>query len=140
MYEWNGNRYEAFPGGIPGGTATFVCLSSDGRSVAVGLPYDSSSGGSTRVYKNFYHKSECDDADQLLRVSFTTDGNPEELSWELWINSELKLQNSSLLDHNYTTFVEEICVSKKACVEFNVRDSKGNGVSSDCYFKIFVLT
>jgi hypothetical protein len=129
MYQWNGTHYTALFNGVPAGPAASLSLSSDGRSVAVGLPFDSSYGGSTRMY-SFYSKSPCvDPSELLLRISLTTDGNPHETSWELRVDSEVKLRSGPLSGEKYITFVEEICVPAEACVRFRVFDTEGDGVS-----------
>eukprot|EP00984_Skeletonema_dohrnii_P005760 scaffold2037_cov87-Skeletonema_dohrnii-CCMP3373.AAC.2 len=129
MYQWDGQRYKVLSNGIPEGPVASLSLSSDGKAVAVGLPFDSSNGGSTRVY-NFYPESPCvDPSELLLRISFTTDGSPEETSWELQVDSEVKLRSGSLAGHTYTTFVEEICVPATACVRFLVHDAQGDGLN-----------
>eukprot|EP00985_Skeletonema_marinoi_P001706 scaffold686_cov245-Skeletonema_marinoi.AAC.17 len=138
MYKWNDTdkQYNVLFNGVPSGPAASLSLSSDGRSVAVGLPYDSSYGGSTRVY-NFYPKSPCvDPSELLLRISLTTDGNPQETSWELRVDSKVKLRSGSLSGHTYTTFVEEICVPDDACVRFRVFDTEGDGLN---YPGVFAL-
>ena len=131
MYQWDKDsvRYKVLFNGVPAGPAASLSLSSDGKAVAVGLPYDSSNGGSTRVY-NFYPEFPCDDpSEQRLRISFTTDGNPQETSWELRVDSKVKLRSGPLSGHKYTTFVEEICVPADACVRLRVFDIEGDGVS-----------
>jgi|SaaInl74LU_5_DNA_1037368.scaffolds.fasta_scaffold13922_2 hypothetical protein len=129
MYKWNGTHYKTLFNGVPSGPAASLSLSSDGKAVAVGLPFDSSNGGLTRVY-NFYSESPCDDTSKIpVRISFTTDGNPQETSWELEVDSEVTLRSGSLSGHKYTTFVEEICVPAEACVSFSVNDTAGDGVS-----------
>ncbi len=116
--------------GIPAGPAASLSLSGDGKAIAVGLPFDSSNGGSTRVY-NFYSASLCDDAsEKSLRISFTTDGKPEETTWELRVDSELKRSSGSLSGHTYTTFVEEMCVPVESCVRFLVCGTQGDWVSN----------
>ena len=130
MYKWNDTHYEAFFNGVPAGPEAFLSLSGDGISVAVGLPLDSSNGGSTSVY-SFYPESPCEDTSMLVRISFTTDENPHETSWELSVDSEVKLRSGSLSGHKYTTFVEEICVPNNSCVRFSVNDTEGDGVSFD---------
>ena len=118
--------------GIPAGPAASLSLSGDGKAIAVGLPFDSLNlnGGSTRVY-NFYSASPCDDpSEKSLRISFTTDGRPEESTWELRVDSKLKRRSGSLSGHAYTTFVEEMCVPVESCVRFLVYDTQGDGVSS----------
>jgi len=132
MYQWNGTHYRALFNGVPAGPAASVSLSSDGKAVAVGLPFDALKGGSTRVY-SFHPSSPCDDPSEIpLRISFTTDASPEETSWELRVDSEAKLERSSdsLTGNKHTTFVEEMCVSATSCVTFNVNDTRGDGVSS----------
>lgn len=129
MYQWNGTRYTALFHGVPGGTVNSVSLSSDGRAVAVGSPYDMWRGGSTRVY-NFRPSSPCDDPSEIpLHLSFTTDNNPEETSWELRVDSQVKRVSGSFSGHKYTTYVEEICVPATSCMRFIVYDSRGDGVS-----------
>jgi len=136
IYKWNGKRYNALFNGVPAGPAASLSLSSDGKAVAVGLPYDSSNGGSTRVY-NFYPEFPCDDpSEQRLRISFTTDGNPQETSWELRVDSKVKLRSGPLSGHKYTTFVEEICVPADACVRLRVFDIEGDGLN---YPGVFAL-
>ena len=116
--------------GIPAGPASSLSLSSDGKAIAVGLPFDSSNGGSTRVY-NFYSASPCDDpSEKSLRISFTTDGKPDETTWELRVDSDLKRRSGSLSGHAYTTFVEEMCVPIESCVRFLVCGTQGDGVSN----------
>jgi hypothetical protein len=139
LYKWNGTRYNALFG-VPGGPATSVSLSSDGKAVAVGLPFDASRGGSTRVY-SFHPSSPCEDPseDTPLRISFTTDGRPEETSWELRVDSQVKRRSGSLAGFMYTTFVEEMCVPATSCVELIVYDSHGDGVSSWLNLKITLL-
>mmetsp|Transcript_29784 Transcript_29784/g.50793 ORF Transcript_29784/g.50793 Transcript_29784/m.50793 type:complete len:1440 (-) Transcript_29784:34-4353(-) len=128
MYKWNGTHYNALFNGVPSGPAASWSLSSDGNAVAVGLPFDSSNGGSTRVYK-FSPESPCDDKSKIpVRISFTTDGNPQETSWELRVDSEVKLSSGSLSGYKYTTFVEEICVKAEACVRFLAVDTAGDGL------------
>lgn len=137
MYEWNGMHYNAQFNGVPAGPGASLSLSSDGKFIAVGMPYDAPNGGSTRVYYhgheyNYHSGSPCDDPSEEslpLRISFTTDGNPEETSWELRVDSEVKLRSGSLSDHKYTTFVEEMCVPFTSCVRFLVNDTRGDGVS-----------
>jgi hypothetical protein len=130
MYKWNGKRYTALSNGVPGGTAAYVSLSSDGRAVAVGLPFDASNGGSTTVY-SFYPSSPCEDPSEMpLRISFTTDGRPEETKWELQVDSEVKRSSGSLSGYMHTTFVEEMCIPETSCVKFTVYDTQGDGVSS----------
>ena len=127
--------------GIPAGPAAFLSLSSDGKAIAVGLPFDSSYGGSTRVY-NFYSASPCDDAsEKSLRISFTTDDKPDETTWELRVdsaNSAVKWINDSLSGHAYTTFVQEMCVPIESCVRFLVCDTQGDGVSSRLNLKDYM--
>lgn len=138
MYKWDGTQYNALFNGVPSGPAASLSLSGDGKALAVGLPFDSSNGGLTRVY-NFYSESPCDDASEIpLRISFTTDGNPQETSWELQVDSEVKLISGSLSGHKYTTFVEEICVPAEACVRFSVFDTEGDGVSSRLNLKDYL--
>ncbi len=144
MYQWDGNSYKVQSNGIPGGPAASLSLSSDGKAVAVGLPLDSSNGGSTRVY-NFYQASPCDDtSEKSLRISFTTDGKSEETTWELQVDSEVK-RSGSLSGHAYTTFVEEICVPDESSVMLFVNDTERGWVSSsrlnrqDCSL-LFALT
>ena len=128
MYKWNGTHYKALFNGVPAGPAASVSLSSDGKAVAVGLPFDTWKGGSTRVY-SFHPSSPCDDPSEIpLRISFTTDASPEETSWELQVDSQIKWINGSLSGH--TTYVEEMCVSAKSCVTFTANDTRGDGVSS----------
>eukprot|EP00985_Skeletonema_marinoi_P026609 scaffold20727_cov160-Skeletonema_marinoi.AAC.3 len=128
MYKWNGTQYKTLYNGVPSGPAASLSLSGDGKAVAVGLPFDSSNGGLTKVY-NFYSESPCDDASEIpLRISFTTDGSPQETSWELRVDSEITLISGSLSGHKYTTFVEEICVPAEACVSFSVFDTEGDGL------------
>jgi hypothetical protein len=130
MYKWDGKRYKALSDGVPGGPAASISLSSDGRAVAVGSPFDSSNKGSTRVY-SFNPSDPCEDPSQIpLRISFTTDGRPEETSWELWVDSEVKRSSGSLSGYMDTTFVEEMCVPATSCVKFIVHDTQGDGVSS----------
>ena len=130
MYQWDGERYKVQSNGIPGGLSASLSLSSDGKAIAVGLPFDSSNGGSTRVY--VYSGSPCDDPSEiLLRISFTTDGSPEHTTWELQVDSEVNLRSGSLSGHKYTTFVEEVCVPVESCVRFMVYDTLGDGVSFD---------
>jgi hypothetical protein len=129
MYKWDGESYKASFNGVLGGPGNSVSLSSDGKAVAVGLPFDSSNGGSTRVYK-FYPSSPCDPSEVPLRISFTTDGKPEETSWELQVDSKAKMSSGSLAGYMYTTFVEEVCVPAESCVNFIVYDTQGDGVSS----------
>eukprot|EP00984_Skeletonema_dohrnii_P019382 scaffold9237_cov72-Skeletonema_dohrnii-CCMP3373.AAC.2 len=142
MYKWNGTHYNALIyesihgsipiGRLPAGPAASLSLSSDGKAVAVGLPFDSSNGGSTEVY-NFYPIFPCDDTSKIpVRISFTTDGSPQETSWELQVDSEVKLSSGSLAGHMYTTFVEEMCVPAEACVRLNVYDTKGDGHGKLC--------
>jgi hypothetical protein len=131
MYKWDGQRYIALLNGVPAGPAASVSLSSDGKAVAVGLPFDTWKGGSTRVY-NFHPSSPCDDPSEIpLRISFTTDASSEETSWELRVGSEVKLKrgSGSLSGHKYTTFVEEMCVPDTSCAKFIVFDRGGDGVS-----------
>ena len=129
MYEWNGTCYNALFNGVPAGPATSLSLSSDGKAVAIGLPFDSSNGGSSRVY-NFYPESPCGNISEVpVRISFTTDGSPEHTTWELQVNSEVNLRSGSLSGHKYTTFVEERCVPATSCVRFLVCDTQGDGVS-----------
>mmetsp|Transcript_3569 Transcript_3569/g.5151 ORF Transcript_3569/g.5151 Transcript_3569/m.5151 type:complete len:1299 (+) Transcript_3569:212-4108(+) len=139
MYQWDGNRrYKVLSNEIPGGASAFLSVSSDGKAVAVGLPFDSSNGGSTRVY-NFYPGSPCyDPSEQSLRISFTTDGNPEETTWELQVDSEVKLRSGSLSGHKYTTFVEEICVPATSCVRFLVNDTRGDGLDPPGVFALML--
>eukprot|EP00984_Skeletonema_dohrnii_P022938 scaffold12054_cov112-Skeletonema_dohrnii-CCMP3373.AAC.5 len=128
MYRWDGQRYKVLFNGVPSGPAASLSLSSDGKALAVGLPFDSSNGGSTRVY-NFYSESPCGNTSEIpVRISFTTDGSPQETSWELRVDSEVKLRSGSLSGHKYTTFVEEICVPAEACVRFVAVDTKGDGL------------
>ena len=88
---------------------------------------------------NFYSESPCDDTSKIpVRISFTTDGNPQESSWELQVDSEITLISGSLSGHKYTTFVEEICVPAEACVSFSVFDTKGDGVSSRLNLKDYL--
>jgi hypothetical protein len=131
MYKWNGTRYNALFNGVPGGPAAYVSLSSDGKAVAVRLPFDPLNKGSTRVY-SFYPSSPCENPSEIpLRISFTTDGRPEETSWELQVvDSEVKRRSGSLSGYMYTTFVEEMCVPTTSCVKFIVYDTQGDGVSS----------
>ncbi len=115
---------------MPAGPAAYLSLSSDGKNVAVGYGGDSLNRGSARVYE-FYPDSPCDNpSEKSLRISFTTDGNPEDTSWELKVDSEVKLKSGPLSGHKYTTFVEELCVPVESCVRFFVSDTKGDGVSS----------
>eukprot|EP00985_Skeletonema_marinoi_P026612 scaffold20727_cov160-Skeletonema_marinoi.AAC.6 len=128
MYRWDGQRYKVMSNGVPAGPAASLSLSGDGIALAVGLPFDTSNGGSTRVY-NFYSESPCDDTSKIpVRISFTTDGNPQETSWELRVDSEVKLSSGSLSGYKYTTFVEEICVKAEACVRFLAVDTAGDGL------------
>jgi hypothetical protein len=130
MYEWDGKRYNALFNGVPGGPVASVSLSSDGKAVAVGLPFVAWKGGSTRVY-SFHQPSPCNDPSEVpLRISFTTDASPEETSWELQVDSQVKRSSGSLSGYMDTTFVEEMCVPATSCVKFIVYDSQGDGVSS----------
>jgi hypothetical protein len=130
MYRWDGNTYEQFSNGVPGGPVGSVSLSSNGKAVAVGLPFSQWSGGSTRVY-SFHPSSPCKNASQIpLRISFTTDANPDETSWELRVDSEVKRSSGSLSGYMYTSFVEEMCIPADSCVKFIVYDAQGDGVSS----------
>lgn len=79
------------------------------------------------MYK-FQPSSECDVNFQLLRISFTTDGNPSESRWTLHIDSNITVESQSYDDFPFTTFVEEICVSKDSCIKFRAFDSTGNGL------------
>ena len=138
MYRWDGQRYKVLSNGVPAGPAASLSLSGDGIALAVGLPFDTSNGGSTIVY-NFYSESPCDDASEIpLRISLTTDGSPQETSWELQVDSEITLISGSLSGHKYTTFVEEICVPAEACVSFSVFDTEGDGVSSRLNLKDYL--
>jgi len=141
MYQWDGKRYTALLNGVPGGTATSLSLSSEGRAVAVGLPFGSSNKGSTRVY-SFHPSSPCEDPYKMpLRISFTTDGRPEETSWKLQVDSQVRLNSGSgsLAGYMYTTFVEEMCIPETSCVKFIVYDTQGDGVSSRLKLKITLL-
>jgi len=110
---------------VPGGSANSVSLSSDGKVVAVGLPYNAWKGGSTRVY-NFLPSSPCDDPTEIpLRISFTTDDNPEETRWELRVDAQVKQRSGSFSGYKDTTFVEEICVPATSCVTFIVYNRNG---------------
>ncbi len=130
MYKWNSPHYKALFNGVPAGPAASFSLSSDGKAVAVGLPFDFSNEGSTRVY-NFYPESPCGNTSEVpVRISFTTDENPQESTWELQVDSKVELRSGSLSGHKYTTFVEEICVPATSCVRFLVNDTQGDGVSS----------
>ena len=129
MYKWDDESYKVLSNGVLGGPGNSVSLSSDGKAVAVGLPFDAE-GGSTRVY-SFQPSSPCNGLSEIpLRISFTTDANPEETSWELRVDSEVKRISGSLAGYMYTTFVEEMCVPTTSCVRFIVYDTLGNGVSS----------
>ena len=80
---------------------------------------------------NFYPSSPCDDPSEIpLHISFTTDINPDETSWELRVDSQVKRRSDSFSGFKYTTFVEEICVPAASCVKFIVYDVRGDGVSS----------
>jgi hypothetical protein len=130
MYEWDGTRYTALFNGVSGGPFASLSLSSDGTAVAVGLPFDAWKGGSTRVY-SFHPSSSCEDPSEIpLRISFTTDGRPDESRWELRVDSEVKRRSGSISGYMETTFVEAMCVPATSCVKFIVYDSKGDGVSS----------
>ncbi len=130
-YKWNGTHYKALFNGVAAGPAASVALSSDGKALAVGLPFDALKGGSTRVY-SFCPPSPCDDPSEIpLHISFTTDASPEETSWELQVDSQTKWISGSLTGHKYTTFVEDMCVPATSCVKFFVSDTQGDGVSSD---------
>jgi hypothetical protein len=130
IYKWDGKRYTAQSNGVPAGAAASLSLSSDGAAVAVGLPFDAWKGGSTRVY-SFLPSSPCEDPSEIpLHISFTTDANPEETSWELRIDSEVKRRSGSLSGYTDTTFVEEMCIPTTSCVKFIVYDTQGDGVSS----------
>ena len=69
MYQWDGKRYNALFNGVPGawGPLSSVSLSSNGKAVAVGSPYDAWKGGSTKVY-NFHRRLR---AMILLKYHFT---------------------------------------------------------------------
>ena len=126
MYQWDGKRYNALFNGVPGGPLSSVSLSSNGKAVAVGSPYDAWKGGSTKVY-NFHPSSPCDDPSEIpLHISFTTDINPEETSWELRVDSQVKRRSDSFSGFKYTTFVEEICVPAASCIKFIVYDVRGD--------------
>eukprot|EP00984_Skeletonema_dohrnii_P021179 scaffold10510_cov84-Skeletonema_dohrnii-CCMP3373.AAC.13 len=136
MYQWNGTHYRALFNGVPAGPAASVSLSGDGKAVAVGLPFDALKGGSTRVY-SFHPSSPCDDPSEIpLRISFTTDASPEETSWELRVDSQIKWSNGPL--SVYTTYVEEMCISATSCAKFIVYDSKGDGLSPPGVFSIML--
>jgi len=127
LYQWDGSTYKALFNGVLGGPDSSVSLSSDGKAVAVGLPFDAK-GGTTRVYS--LQSSPCTNTSEMpLRISFTTDANPEETSWELRVDSEVKRSSGSLAGYMYTTFVEEICVPIISCVKFVAKDTRGDGVS-----------
>ena len=131
MYKWNGTHYEALFNGVAAGPAASVSLSSDGKAVAVGLPFDAWKGGSTRVY-SYHPPSPCDDPSEVpLHISFTTDANPEETSWELQVDSQTRWISGSLTGHKHTTYVEDMCVPATSCVKFFVNDTQGDGVSSE---------
>jgi len=130
MYQWDGKRYNALFNGVPGGPLSSVSLSSNGKAVAVGSPFDAWKGGSMKVY-NYHPSSPCDDPSEIpLHISFTTDINPDETSWELLVDSQVKRRSDSFSGFKYTTFVEDICVPAASCVKFIVYDVRGNGVSS----------
>ena len=130
MYKWNGTHYRALFNGVAAGPASSISLSSDGKAVAVGLPFDAWKGGSTRVY-SFRPPSPCDDPSEVpLHISFTTDASPEETSWELQVDSQTRWISGSLSGHKYTTYVKDMCVPATSCVKFFVNDAQGDGVSS----------
>lgn len=130
MYKWNGTHYKALFHGVAAGPAAAVSLSSDGKAVAVGLPFDARKGGLTRVY-SFRPPSPCDDPSEVpLHITFTTDSSPEETSWELQVDSQTRWISGSLTGHRHTTFVEDMCVPATSCIKFLVNDTQGDGVSS----------
>jgi len=140
MYKWNDTHYNALFNGVPAGPAASFSLSSDGKAVAVGLPFDFSNGngGSTRVY-NFYPESPCGNLSEVpVRISFTTDESPEETTWELQVDSEVQLRSGSLSGYKYTTFVEQICVPASSCVRFLVNDTQGDGLNPPGVYALMV--
>jgi len=137
LYRWNGTRYNTLSNGIAGGEASSIALSTDGMSLAVGLPYYGHSGGVTRVYK-FNPSSECDDGFKLLRLSFTTDFRPKTTSWELQVGSMEKISSPRYNGFPSTTFVEETCVPDGECIRFTVYDSVGSGLNPPGNFALLL--
>lgn len=139
MYTWDGKRYKQLSNGLPGGPVPSISLSGEGNAIAVGLPFDAWKGGRTGVYKYQTSASVCASPSEVpLRISLTTDARPEETSWELRVDSEVKRSSGSLAGNMYTTFVEEMCIPANSCVKFIVYDSRGNGLNTPGVYSIMM--
>lgn len=124
--KWNIRHYSPFLN-LPAGEMSALSLSSDGSAMAVGLPFSGKKGGSTTVYKSKL-SSKCEEGSQLLHLSFTTDGKPDESRWALEIDHEEVTQSQPFNGLPFTTFVEEICVPLDSCIKFRVFDSVSDGM------------
>jgi hypothetical protein len=139
MYKWDGKRYKQLSNGLPSDSVPAISLSGEGNAIAVGLPFDAWKGGKTGVYKYQTSASVCASPSEVpLRISLTTDVRPEETSWELRVDSEVKRSSGSLAGNMYTTFVEEMCIPANSCVKFTVNDSRGNGLNTPGVYSIMM--
>jgi hypothetical protein len=139
VFTWNGTDYEPLLNELPGGTTSAVALSNDGKAVAVGLPFSRTSGnigGSTIVYK-YLPPPKCDENSQLLRLSITTDRNPQETYWELNLSTGEKISSPSY-DDQFATFVEEACVPIDGWATFIVYDISGDGMEVPGRYELFL--
>jgi hypothetical protein len=139
VFRWNGTDYEPLLNELPGGTTSAVALSNDGKALAVGLPFSAASGnigGSTTVYK-YLPPPKCDENSQLLRLSITTDRNPQETYWELNLSTGEKISSLSY-DDQFATFVEEACVPIDGWATFIVYDIAGDGIEVPGRYELFL--
>jgi hypothetical protein len=115
-----------------------VALSDDGKAVAVGLPFSATSGniGLTTVYK-YLPPPKCDENSELLRLSITTDRNPQETYWELNLSTGEMISSPSY-DDQFATFVEEACVPIDGWATFIVYDISGDGMEVPGGYELFL--
>jgi hypothetical protein len=132
IFQWNGRRYEQMSA-VPGGRESPVAVSSDGSTVATGLPYAATSGsrgGSTRVYENSAPK--CESGMSVLGISVTLDYAPENVQWKV---TDARKGNATLAksgrynnDDVVLTVYEELCVDVEVeCPIFTI-EKKGNAM------------
>ena len=127
--KWNGTHYTQFLNSVPlqsSQTVDAISLSPDGNALAVGAYNDTSFFTYTTVYK--VRPPGCMVNEILLRISFTTDNNPEQNRWTVQYGNETFKSQPYDTSQRFMTFIEEICVPADVCIQFSVFDTEGDGI------------
>jgi hypothetical protein len=136
IFEWNGANYQQLWNPIPGGQASSVSLSPDGKSVAVGLPFNN--GGTTNVYGL---TSKCPGSSSLFRVSFTTDENGEENQWDVrsMPSGDMLMEGGPYNYPKFTSFADEMCLDlHEECSVFTIYDENKDGIIAPAGYSIIL--